>query len=65
LKPETVAKVYARLGLTATKRFGTIGHWNAELVASHGGHREAQLMIRHPNNPGLQMDQISRLYTPA
>jgi sulfur-oxidizing protein SoxY len=27
--------------------------------------REAQLMIRHPNNSGLQMDQISRLYTPA
>ena len=22
-------------------------------------------MIRHPNNSGLQMDQISRLYTPA
>jgi sulfur-oxidizing protein SoxY len=27
--------------------------------------REAQLMIRHPNNSGLQMDQITRLYTPA
>jgi len=27
--------------------------------------REAQLMIRHPNNSGLQMDQISRLYTRA
>jgi sulfur-oxidizing protein SoxY len=27
--------------------------------------RDAQLMIRHPNNSGLQMDQISRLYTPA
>ena len=27
--------------------------------------REAQIMIRHPNNSGLQMDQISRLYTPA
>ncbi len=26
---------------------------------------EAQLMIRHPNNSGLQMDQITRTYTPA
>src|SRR4051812_38481916 len=30
-----------------------------------GNVREAQLMIRHPNNSGLQMDQVSRLYTPA
>jgi sulfur-oxidizing protein SoxY len=27
--------------------------------------REAQIMIRHPNNSGLQMDQITRLYLPA
>ena len=26
---------------------------------------DAQLMIRHPNNSGLQMDQITRTYTPA
>jgi sulfur-oxidizing protein SoxY len=26
--------------------------------------REAQIMIRHPNNSGLQMDQISHLYVP-
>jgi sulfur-oxidizing protein SoxY len=26
--------------------------------------RTAQLMIRHPNNSGLQMDQITRLYIP-
>ncbi len=26
---------------------------------------EAQVMIRHPNNSGLQMDQVTRLYTPA
>lgn len=30
-----------------------------------GNLREAQVMIRHPNNSGLQMDQITRLYTPA
>jgi sulfur-oxidizing protein SoxY len=27
--------------------------------------REAQVMIRHPNFSGLQMDQITRTYTPA
>ncbi len=27
--------------------------------------REAQIMIRHPNNSGMQMDQITRTYTPA
>jgi len=27
--------------------------------------REAQIMIRHPNFSGMQMDQISRLYIPA
>jgi sulfur-oxidizing protein SoxY len=27
--------------------------------------REAQVMIRHPNYSGMQMDQISRLYIPA
>ncbi len=27
--------------------------------------QEAQIMIRHPNNSGLQMDQVTRLYVPA
>ncbi len=27
--------------------------------------QEAQIMIRHPNNSGLQMDQLTRLYVPA
>jgi sulfur-oxidizing protein SoxY len=26
---------------------------------------EAQIMIRHPNNSGMQMDQLTRLYIPA
>ena len=30
-----------------------------------GTRREAQMMIRHPNNSGLQMDQVSHLYVPA
>jgi sulfur-oxidizing protein SoxY len=29
------------------------------------GLREAQLMIRHPNYSGMQMDQVTRLYVPA
>jgi sulfur-oxidizing protein SoxY len=29
------------------------------------GLREAQLMIRHPNNSGMQMDQVTHLYIPA
>ena len=29
------------------------------------GAREAQIMIGHPNNSGLQMDQITQLYIPA
>jgi sulfur-oxidizing protein SoxY len=29
------------------------------------GPREAQIMIRHPNNSGLQRDQVSLLYIPA
>ncbi len=29
------------------------------------GPREAQIMIGHPNNSGLQMDQVTHLYVPA
>jgi sulfur-oxidizing protein SoxY len=29
------------------------------------GKREAQIMIGHPNNSGLQMDQVTHLYIPA
>jgi sulfur-oxidizing protein SoxY len=34
-----------------------------QFVESNAGH-EAQVMIRHPNNSGLQRDQISHLYIP-
>jgi sulfur-oxidizing protein SoxY len=34
-------------------------------LADAASRREAQIMIRHPNHSGLQMDQISRLYIPA
>ncbi len=36
---------------------------SADVAASNL--REAQIMIRHPNNSGLQMDQLTRLYLPA
>jgi sulfur-oxidizing protein SoxY len=29
------------------------------------GTREAQIMVGHPNNSGLQMDQVTQLYIPA
>lgn len=32
---------------------------------AEAGRTEAQIQIRHPNNSGLQMDQVSRLYIPA
>jgi sulfur-oxidizing protein SoxY len=34
-------------------------------AVAESGRREAQLMIRHPNYSGMQMDQVSRLYIPA
>ena len=34
-------------------------------AATAGDRREAELMIRHPNYSGMQMDQLSRLYIPA
>ncbi len=36
-----------------------------EFKSAVAGRREAQILIRHPNNSGLQMDQITRTYTPA
>jgi sulfur-oxidizing protein SoxY len=36
-----------------------------EFPATGAGLREAQVMVRHPNYSGMQMDQVSRLYIPA
>jgi sulfur-oxidizing protein SoxY len=33
--------------------------------AAETGRRKAELMIRHPNYSGMQMDQLTRLYVPA
>lgn len=45
----------ANLGRMKLRQFG----------ATERGAAEAQLMIRHPNNSGLQMDQLTRHYVPA
>jgi sulfur-oxidizing protein SoxY len=44
-----------------------IGHIKVRLSEPFvaGRTMQAQLMIRHPNFNGMQMDQITRLYTPA
>jgi sulfur-oxidizing protein SoxY len=34
-------------------------------TAGHPGAAEAELMIRHPNNSGMQMDQLTHYYIPA
>ena len=36
-----------------------------EFKSADAGKREAQIMIRHPNNSGMQMDPLSRAYIPA
>ncbi|MBI3274817.1 MAG: quinoprotein dehydrogenase-associated SoxYZ-like carrier [Methylocystis sp.] len=36
-----------------------------EFKAEEAGRREAQIMVRHPNNSGMQMDQLTHLYIPA
>ena len=49
----------ARLGQMRFRQFPRPGPGPAE------GMREAQIMVGHPNNSGLQMDQITQLYVPA
>jgi sulfur-oxidizing protein SoxY len=49
----------ARLGLIKFRQFAK------PKDGPQSGARESQIMIGHPNNSGLQMDQVSRLYIPA
>jgi sulfur-oxidizing protein SoxY len=49
----------ANVGQMKLRQFASAGE------ARVGGVREAQIMMRHPNNSGLQMDQVTRLYVPA
>ena len=53
-----VDEALANLGKMQIKTFDTYG-------AQTPGTREAQVMIRHPNFTGMQMDQVTRDYTPA
>jgi sulfur-oxidizing protein SoxY len=48
----------AHIGLLKFKQFKPDGSGDQKT-------REAQIMIRHPNYSGLQMDQVTRLYIPA
>ncbi len=48
-----------RLGQIRFRQFARSGEGPAS------GAREAQIMIGHPNNSGLQMDQVTQLYIPA
>ncbi len=48
-----------RLGQMRYRQFSKPGE------APASGAREAQIMIGHPNNSGLQMDQLTQLYIPA
>lgn len=50
----------ASLGKMRIKRFNP-----PVLVEASPDTREAQVMIRHPNFSGMQMDQLTREYTPA
>jgi sulfur-oxidizing protein SoxY len=49
----------ARLGQMRYRQFAKTGDGPASMT------REAQIMIGHPNNSGLQMDQVTQLYIPA
>lgn len=49
----------SRLGQMRYRQFSKSGE------GPTSGAREAQIMIGHPNNSGLQMDQVTQLYIPA
>ena len=48
-----------RIGQMRYRQFTAAGEGPAS------GVREAQIMVGHPNNSGLQMDQLTQLYVPA
>jgi len=49
----------AKIGQMRFRQFAASGE------GPTSGAREAQIMIGHPNNSGLQMDQVTQLYVPA
>ncbi len=60
---KTADDAKSRLGQMRYRQFARTGQGPASGPAS--GAREAQLMIGHPSNSGLQMDQVTQLYVPA
>jgi sulfur-oxidizing protein SoxY len=56
---KNVEEAKNRLGQMKYRQFAATGQGPAN------GKREAQIMIGHPNNSGLQMDQVTHLYIPA
>ena len=59
LQPRTRRKPRADLARCDT------GNLRKPVEGPTSGAREAQIMIGHPNNSGLQMDQVTQLYIPA
>lgn len=57
---KNVAEANARLGQMRYRPFAKAGEGGPA-----SGVREAQVMVGHPNNSGLQMDQVTQLYIPA
>jgi sulfur-oxidizing protein SoxY len=55
-----IGQASANIGAIKLKQFKADDAVNSSMKV-----REAQIMIRHPNYSGLQMDQITRLYIPA
>src|SRR5436190_340516 len=53
----------ARAEDAAKSRLGKMRY--RQFARSGEGVREAQIMIGHPNNSGLQMNQVTQLYIPA
>lgn len=56
----------APAGKTLAERMAGIGRmkWRVDEPQDAGQSSMVQLMIRHPNNSGLAMDQLTRLYDP-
>jgi sulfur-oxidizing protein SoxY len=48
----------------ANSKFGQMRLRQFTKEGASSGSREAQIMIGHPNNSGLQMDQLTQLYIP-
>lgn len=58
----------APMGKDMDEALKSMGKMQIKTFAAKGdvsGVQEAQIMIKHPNNTGMQMDQLTGLYTPA